>query len=753
MIAQEMIVPIPQQLVFQDGPPTVLGMPGQANCYIWPSFAQLTGLQARAITVLQNKLRLLLKDEPAVITDPAMVVARSDTQDDGSAAQVAICLSISDPPDDMLNADQGYALTVTAAEVSVRGFGEAGLLYGVTTLIQCLKLEQNRLLLPCMDILDWPDLKTRGHFLESRYGSNLMTISDWKDAIDSMAAMKLNQLVISVYGCWCVQYDGRVSEYLYVPLRSCPKLKTPVVTRCFSPRTGGWIDKEQLPPMFAEDFLSDLIAYGRTCGVTVFPLFNSFGHNTLIPSVYPAVSALDEKGEPSLTGFCTANQQTYDLLFSIYDEIIDRYLRPNGIDSFHIGLDEVWDGIAQNAQDIYKNRSPWCQCPVCRTKSRKDIFIGHAIRLAKHLRKRGMKSIYMYHDMLIGHGRSIEEESCAAMMQALAENDLTDSVVIDWWTYSAHQSGLMFQSTRPELGLRRTVKPWNGYYHWTILTNALPNIRLLAEIGAREGVEGIQSYSSWDKSYDRNHLGLADFSWNFAGTGSIEHVNEHYARKHFASRFADALRGLNLLDLTVEDHRCQRQDGTPLPTHYDFVLHTLSYYFYSYVKADKPYPRYFPGEAIKKLLDNRQEYERVLQGIQAMAAQARQLFATISRDASCDQDMAARLAYEADNICCLTEDYLALLSMSDMAAAGKPDQYRLIQTLAGERKQARLDLMAQLEQVKEPCLQASHLRNHSIFMQYFADLEGYLTHNPDDKITLDFTDNTHFASPAFWTLR
>lgn len=751
MMTREMIVPMPQQLASHAGPPAVLGIAGQANCTIRPSFAQVTGLQVRAVTVLQDKLRQLLKDEPVVITDPEI----SDVQAGNNPGQVAICLSIADPPAGMKNADQGYALTVTAADVTVCGFGDAGLLYGVTTLIQCLKIQENRLVLPCMDILDWPDLKTRGHFLESRYGSNLMMKQDWMDAIDNMAAMKLNQLVISVYGCWCVQYDGRVSEYLYVPLRSCPKLKTPVVTRHYSPRTGGWIDQEQLPPMFAGDFLGDLIAYGRTCGVTVFPLFNSFGHNTLIPSVYPAVSALDEDGEPSLTGFCTANGQTYDLLFSIYDEIIDRYLRPNGIDSFHIGLDEVWDGIAQNARDIYKIRSPWCRCPVCRTRSRKEIFIDHAIRLAKHLKKQGMKNIYMYHDMLIGHGRSIEEESCAAMMQALADNDLTDTVIIDWWTYSAHQSGLMFQSTRPELGLRRTVKPWNGYYHWTIMTNALPNIQLLAEIGVREGVEGMQSYSSWDRSYDRNHLGLADFSWNHAGTGTCAHVNEHYARTHFANRFTDALRGLNLLDLTVEDHRCQRQDGTPLPTHYDFVLHTLSYYFYSYVKADKPYPRHFPGEAVARLLESRPDAERDLCEIQAMATEARRLFTAITQEASCDQHMAARLAYEADNICCLAEDYLALLSMCDLAADCKPGRFRLdqIKALAGERRQARLNLMARLEQIKEPYLQASHLRNHSIFMQYFADLEGYLAHNTDSSVTLDFTDNTHFASPAFWALR
>ncbi|NLC43306.1 MAG: hypothetical protein GX783_03380, partial [Clostridiales bacterium] len=62
----------------------------------------------------------------------------------------------------------------------------------------------------------------------------------------------------------------------------------------YSPKEDAWIDNEQLPPMFKEDFLGELIAYGKTKAVSVFPLVNSYGHNTLIPAQYPEVSAKDE---------------------------------------------------------------------------------------------------------------------------------------------------------------------------------------------------------------------------------------------------------------------------------------------------------------------------------------------------------------------------------------------------------------------------------------------------------------------------
>src|SRR5699024_1465358 len=160
---------------------------------------------------------------------------------------------------------------------------------------------------------------------------------------------------------------------------------------------------------------------------TVFPLFNSYGHNTLIPSQYPEVSAKDENGEPSLTGFCTANPKTYEIMYNIYDEIIDKYLVPNGIDSFHVGLDEVWDGIAQNAEDIFKDCSPWCKCPKCRNISHSDLIINHAIKLLKHLKSRDMKNIYMYHDMIIRPGgKAGPTEDTETMAQALKENDLMD---------------------------------------------------------------------------------------------------------------------------------------------------------------------------------------------------------------------------------------------------------------------------------------------------------------------------------------
>lgn len=768
MCIRNYISPIPQSFKYLPENDVVLGVPGRAYYRIEIVFEYDSKLIESAVNILKDTLKSLLNASPC--------------SGDGD---VVITLAIGDAPEGVKNPEQAYSILVSNNSITVTGFGELGLFYGVITLKQCLKVEKNKLKLPCMKILDWPDFKTRGHFMESRYGSNLMTLDDWKYVVDYMASMKMNQLAVSLYGCWCVQYDGLVSEYLYVPIKKYPKLVTPVIVRYYSPGKGAWIDYKRLPPMFEEGFFGELIKYGKSKGVTVFPLFNSYGHNTLIPAQYPEVSAKDENGEPYLAGFCTSNPQTYEMLFSIYDEIIDRYLIPNGIDSFHIGMDEVGEGLALNAKDIFKVRSQWCKCPECRKFSRKELFVNHAIKLIKYLKSRGIKNVYMYYDMFLRNKDANTASNTEDMIKALRDNDLMDSVVIDWWTYFEFQDKLQFQSTHPELGLRNVVKPWNGYFHYTVLSNSLRNIYLLSKMGNEEGTEGIQSYSAWDESYDRNHACLADYSWNFKGAGSVDEVTDRYVKRNFAAQYDKARKAFELIDLIAEKRNEKKEDGSPVLSKHSILVSTLSYYFYTYVRAGKPYPRIFPGEALSTINADRQAYLREINEIAAMSKEAATLLNEVAADPRCNTKLSKRFLYEVENYRCLAEDYLALFKMMDIAKewglscnehnvnasknyynndcdndcrgdsgdACKKLAVEKIKSMALERKLARLALMTRLEETKEEFLLASHMRNHTIFMQFFADLEGYLANTELKDIKLDFFDMRYLESEAFKKLR
>lgn len=737
------IVPVPQESRLLDAPAVVLGQPGKNLCSVDAAAAGCSVLAATALTHLEKHLNACLNAAPS------------------AEGQVKICLQLGLAPEGIANPEQGYSLKVMDNAITVTGFGEAGVYYGVVTLCQMLQLENNQLSLPAMEILDYPQLRTRGHMMECRYGSNLMTLADWKKVVDDMAAVKMNQIALAVYGCWNVQYDMRVSEYLYVPIRKYPQLKTPVVKRYYSAKNRTWVDEEVLPPMFQEDFFGELIAYGKTKGVEILPLVNSYGHNTLIPAAFPEISSKDESGEPQLTGFCTRNEKTYEVLFTVYDEIIDRYLKPNGITSFHIGMDEVRGGNAQNAGDIFKQRTDFCQCPKCKDASKAELYLDHALRLIKHLKGKGMENIYIYHDMMRkkpqnpGHMINSQEGLVKEFDQLLRENGLRDNVVIDWWTYADVKERLNYQSTEPQYGLRRTVKPMNGYYHWNVVSHTLRNVYMLAKIARDEGCEGMQSYSAWDESYDRTNMTQANFAWNFEGTGSVAAASDKYIRVKFGSQFAKAKRAFALFDWITEAHKELITEGDdPVVSNFDFLMNILGYYWYSYVRVGKPYPRNFPGEAVQNVLAHRWPFERALYSIASMAKEARQCWLEVAEDPAVDQRMARRFAHDAANYACLAEDYIALLQMYDLNEAGMcAETAEAIRKLAGGRKTARLALMASLEENKEAYLIPSHQRNLTIFMQFFADLEGYLANTPAEAVKLDFSDFTGIASEAFWKLR
>ena len=86
-------------------------------------------------------------------------------------------------------------------------------------------------------------------------------------------------------------------------------------------------------------------------------------------------------------------------------------------------------------------------------------------------------------------------------------------------------------------------------------------------------------------------------------------------------------------------------------------------------------------------------------------------------------------------------------------AAFLPAILRQITALAAAQKQARLSHMAKLEQTKEPYLYPGNCRVQCAPMQYFADIETYLTTTAAEDLKLDFSDMRHAASERFCSLR
>lgn len=671
------------------------------------------------------------------------------------AAGVPVTLTLAEAPAEVANAKEAYKLTVNAEGITIEGYGASGLFYGVVTFTQLPVWDSCGAVIPAMEILDWPDNPFRAYKEECRYGSNMMEKEDWFAMIDDLTSKKINHLSLAIYGCWVIQYDGRVAEYLYLPLKNYPQLKTPMTVKYYSPTEGKWFNYEQLPPIFRDDFFGEVVRYCKDHGMDVIPGVNSFGHNTLFPRLLPEIAPKSPEGVPQPTGFCTSSEETYKFLFEIYDYIIDEYLIPNEMYSFNVLLDEVWDQYGVNPENPAELNSPWCQCEKCRGKERSELFIEHTIKLLKHMKEKGIKNVVVAGDMLIRKVSKLGDLS-APFLKRVREENLQDILFFDWWWYRDVKEQLDFVVAPDELGLRSFFCPWNGYYIWSLLDQPLRNNQIMAEMNhnAKCG-EGVYQYAMWDRSYDRVHDCFADYGWNFVGAGSVEDVTERYVNRHFAPMARKVRHAFTLMDWITEQRTVVQDKENPDKTvlsNIGVLGHTLSYYTYCYYRNPATmgeYPQHFPGNALKKVLPWRADYERVLYSCGAMAKEAAAIFEEAAMTAGCNSDMARRMAYECRNYQVLIEDWLALLEIYDLTQKG--DQ-KAIAPLARERQAARVALMTLCEQVKEEWVRkAATMRNHSVFMQTFGDIAAYI--EATDAPQLDLFDIRSIMSKENFMIR
>ncbi len=618
---------------------------------------------------------------------------------------------------------ESYILDINPDKVTIKANDCEGMFYAVIT----LKALYSDNTLPVVHIEDWPDFYDRGLLLENRYGSDFMTLEDYKKAIDYLAEMKYNQLTIGVYGCWCVQYDMRLSEFLYLPLECHPELKTPRDIRYWSPKRGEFVEREdQLPTMFVEDYFNELIKYAKSRNITIKPLFNSFGHNTLIPRLHPELSAKDEDGNPTKHGFCVSDEAVFEYMFAIYDEIIDKYMKPNGLDAIEIGLDEVYAWLGEDLDDIYGKFEPYCRCEKCRGMDKKELMLAFIIRVCKYLKTKGMKHIYIYHDMLFEIFDIVNDE----LVDLFKKEGIYDEVVLDWWSYTKEED--VFQKREINGLFRSIAKPFTGYYHWVVPMEYNNNIYAHAKLAKKHGYEGVESYSSFEYCFDRPFMYQAELCWNVDTVSDYDAFLSRYAATRFPENPDEAKNALDIMaSLTVNDTVVN-------------LMNSLEYYWFTYVTADEEYPRNFPGGAYKKIFAEKDKYMSYFAATIEKAKKAMDFF---KANGNCFGRVWYAIAKHYFTYAC---EYYTMVKLSDGYNDGTIDREGVINHL-DELLGLHEDFMATVEDTRIEANSYVYLRNHSIMRQVFIDLKDHFVNSNEPK--LDLCDLRYCASDRFNKLR
>jgi hexosaminidase len=317
------IIPLPQKMELRDG---TFNLTSETGVYV-DSASNATG------EYLADRLR------PAT-GYPARVSTKIPA---GEGALKGILLTTKNASTNL--GPEGYELTVAPGSVVIRASTQAGIFYGVQTLLQMLPPEifsSNRVenvswQIPCAQIQDWPRFKWRGILLD--VSRHFFTKPEVKTVIDAMALQKLNTLH------WHLTDD----HGWRIEIKKYPKLTEVGAWRAnagfgFDPKLSSAYGPDgRYGGFYTQEDIREVVKYAAARHITIVPEIEMPGHATAALAAYPQFSSTPGPLETVTNAgvfygiYNPANEETYKFLGDVLAEVGPLF--PGQY--IHIGGDEV----------------------------------------------------------------------------------------------------------------------------------------------------------------------------------------------------------------------------------------------------------------------------------------------------------------------------------------------------------------------------------------------------------------------------
>ncbi len=228
-------------------------------------------------------------------------------------------------------APEGYRLEINPEGATVSASTEAGLFYGLQTILQMLDNGDGKTL-AAVTINDAPRFPYRGmHIDVSRHFFDKEVI---KKQLDAMAYFKMNRMH------WHL-VDGAGWR---IEIKKYPRLTEFAAWRPFETLnewwTGGRTFCEQKDPRavggyYTQEEIREVVAYAAARHITVIPEIEMPGHSEEVFACYPELSC---SGKPYVNAdFCIGTEKTFEFLENVLLEVFDLF--PS--EYIHIGGDEA----------------------------------------------------------------------------------------------------------------------------------------------------------------------------------------------------------------------------------------------------------------------------------------------------------------------------------------------------------------------------------------------------------------------------
>lgn len=444
-----------------------------------------------------------------------------------------------------------YELRIQGSEVFIKTPYQSGMVWAAQTLATLFSMMIDGRAVPNLFLRDWPVMPTRGILMDCNWSVERMSLTDWQFTIDALSAVKLNTLGIGVYNCLpecCLSGPKQPDEFMLTPISEednsndpCSELRY----RYYNAKYDRWYDKTLIPEMFDEDFFSEIVNYGRERGIEVFPYFNFLSHSTLLQRHYPELSAVNDKGKPSGTGFCFSKNAAMKTLTSFLGMFLDKYF-PEGIEYFHIGVDGL-------------NEDTWCCCDKCQSAAHDKLFAEFLKKLTQFLVSKGVQKVVLFSDELLAG----EKFFSGALSTLLKKNsELASHLIIDWEDLGNEDSTQLIRpETAAKLGLANWVGPLGCDGNYSNYTDHRKNLDAGLTIALKQKTDGLVARSQYDPAFIDHYALIGARCWEEPNwkEDTTDSIQERWAALQwggYSDELLEARREINAAANTPEYLAC-----------------------------------------------------------------------------------------------------------------------------------------------------------------------------------------------------
>ncbi len=294
--------------------------------------------------------------------------------------------------DNSLQAKEAYALSVKPGKIIINGNDEAGVFYGVQTLLQLIypkETDINSIKIQCLEIEDRPVFSWRGMHLD--VSRHFYSVAFVKKMLDAMASLKLNTFH------WHLTDD----QGWRIEIKRYPELTDKGAWRKET-MEGHYVEVDQVfdhmryGGYYTQDEIREVVKYAKERYITVVPEIEMPGHAVAALSAYPEFSCsggpfeVYTKWGVSEDVYCAGKDETFEFLENILSEVIELF--PGKY--IHIGGDEC-------------PKTRWKACPDCQ-KRIADENLKDEYELQSYFVKRIEKFIASKGKKLIGWDEILE---------------------------------------------------------------------------------------------------------------------------------------------------------------------------------------------------------------------------------------------------------------------------------------------------------------------------------------------------------